>query len=97
MYCIICSILYHFSRDCLKRLKLKTTLRRKKNLPKRYENSLVTPKSTKYHSDIKMHGKNRKRLKMLIRLVCQGTKVVDKSLFITPVYETFENLSYALF
>ena len=79
MYCIICLIVYHFSRDCLKRLVLKMALRRKIILPEKYENSSVTSKSTKHHSDIKMHDKNRKRLKMLRRLVCQGTKVVDKN------------------
>ena len=61
-----------------------------KNDVAKENNSSVTYKSTKYHSDIKMHGKNRKRLKMLRRLVCQGTKVADKNSFITPVYETIE-------
>ena len=78
---LVLHVLYYLF-DCISFFqRLLKTLRRKAILPERYENSSVTSKSTKHHSDIKMHGKNRKRKKVLRRLVCQGTSCRQKLIY----------------
>ena len=52
-----------FFQRLLKTSGVKNDVAKESNLPERYENSSVTSKSTKHHSDIKMHGKNRKKIK----------------------------------
>ena len=70
-----------FFQRLLKTSGVKNDVAKESNLPERYENSSVTSKSTKHHSDIKMHGKNRKRFQMLRRLVCQGISFRQKLIY----------------